>query len=321
MTDAASVIHPDYREWIELIKFTAALPPPTLESMHANRANTNPMLKPPLESPAWETRTIPGPVGAPDVEIVIVNAGKRGAPRPAILHTHGGGFLYMHPKDIVFMLQETAAALDCVIVSVDYRLAPETQFPGSVEDNYTGLKWLHAHAGELGADPARIALMGESAGGGHAAMLAIAARDRGEVPVIYQALTYPMLDDRTGSSRAVPPHIGAFLWRAAENKFGWACFLGVPAGSQTVPYGAVPARVEDLSGLPPTFIAVGSIDLFVEEDIEYARRLNNAGVPVELHVYPGCVHAFDALPTDSAARFKAALYKALGNAFSKSSAE
>jgi acetyl esterase/lipase len=266
MTDAANYIHRDYREWIELIKFTAALPAPTLESISTNRANTNPMLKPPMESPAWTSQTIPGPAGAPDVGIVIVNAGKKGAPRPCILHTHGGGFLYMHPKDILFMLQETAAALDCVIVSIDYRLAPETPFPGSLEDNYAGLKWLHAHADELGADAKRIALMGESAGGGHAAMLAIAARDRGEVPVIYQALTYPMLDDRTGSSRAMPPHIGAFVWRAAENKFGWTCFLGAPAGSETVPYGAVPARVEDLSGLPPTFIAVGSIDLFVDEE-------------------------------------------------------
>jgi acetyl esterase/lipase len=294
---------------------TAALPAPTLETMHANRANPNPMLRPPLESPAWDARTIPGPAGAPDVEVVIVNAGDKGAPRPAILHTHGGGFLYMHPKDIVFMLQETAAALDCVIVSVDYRLAPETQFPGSLEDNYAALKWLYANADALGADPERIALMGESAGGGHAAMLAIAARDRGEVPVIYQALTYPMLDDRTGSTRAVPSHIGTFIWRAVENRFGWSCFLGVPAGSDTVPYGAVPARVDDLGGLPPTFIAVGAIDLFVEEDIEYARRLNAAGVPVELHVYPGCVHAFDALPTESAARFKAALLKALADAF------
>jgi acetyl esterase/lipase len=317
MTDAASFIHSDYREWIELIKFTAALPAPTLETIGTNRANPNPMLKPPLESPAWETRTIPGPAGAPDVEVVIVNAGREGVPRPAILHTHGGGFLYMHAKDVVFMLQETAAALDCVIVSVDYRLAPETPFPGSLEDNYAALKWLHAHADTLGADPKRIALMGESAGGGHAAMLAIAARDRGEVPVIYQALTYPMLDDRTGSTRAVPPHIGAFIWRAVENAFGWSCFLGVPAGSQTVPYGAVPARVEDLRGLPPAFIAVGSIDLFVAEDIEYARRLNDAGVPVELHVYPGCVHAFDVLPTDSAARLKAALRKALAGAFAQ----
>ncbi len=176
---------------------------------------------------------------------------------------------------------------------------------------------LHDHAGELGADPARIALMGESAGGGHAAMLAIAARDRGEVPIVYQAPIYPMLDDRTGSTQMPPPQAGAFIWRPVDNRFAWTCFLGMPAGAAAVPYGAVPARVEDFRDLPPAFIAVGSIDLFVDEDVEYARRLTDAVVPVELHVYPGCFHAFDMLPTDTAARYRAALLKGLTSAFQR----
>jgi acetyl esterase/lipase len=245
----------------------------------------------------------------------VVNDGRKQLLRPAILHMHGGGFVFGSAESFLYALQDIAAALDCVIVSVDYRLAPETPFPGALEDNYAGLKWLHSHAEELGADAGRIAVMGESAGGGHAAMLAIAARDRGEVPLIYQALVYPMLDDRTGSSRAMPPHIGAYIWRPADNRFGWTSLLGRPAGSDEVPYGAVPARVGDLKGLAPAFIAVGSIDLFFDEDIEYARRLVEAGVPVELHVYPGCVHAFDFLETAIAAQHKLALIGALRGAF------
>src|SRR4029077_17645569 len=145
--------------------------------------------------------------------------------------------------------QRTAQSCNCVVVSVEYRLAPETPFPGALEDNYTALRWLYANAETLGVDRNRIAIGGESAGGGHAAALAIAARDRKEVPVIFQLLIYPMLDDRTGSSRPVPPHIGEFIWTAQSNVFGWSSLLGVPAGSAKVPAGAVPARVEDLSGL------------------------------------------------------------------------
>ena len=126
-------------------------------------------------------------------------------------------------------------------------------------------------------------------------MLAIAARDRREIPIAFQLLIYPMLDDRTGSSRKVPPHIGGFIWTAESNVFGWTSLLGVPAGSNKVPPGSVPSRVENLAGLPPAFIGVGGIDLFVDENIEYARRLNAAGVPTELHVVPGGYHAFDLL--------------------------
>ena len=180
-----------------------------------------------------------------------------------------------------------------MVVSVDYRLAPETRFPGSLEDNYAGLRWLHSNARELGVDRNRIALLGESAGGGHVAALALAARDRGEVPVAMQVMLYPMLDDRTGSSRAVPPYLGTFVWDAAANRFGWSSLLGVAAGADSVPRGAVPARVVNLRGLPPTFIAVGAIDLFVEEDIAYSQRLIQAGVPTEIYVAPGGYHGFD----------------------------
>jgi acetyl esterase/lipase len=271
---------------------------------------------PPPTTP-YEKRSITGPKGAPDVSIFVINAAASHRPRPAVLHIHGGGFIAGTVDEVVPKLQRIAREHDCVIVTVDYRLAPETRFPGSLEDNYAALKWLHASAGSLGVDASRIVVMGESAGGGHAAMLAIAARDRGEVPIAFQLLIYPMLDDRTGSSRHVPPYIGAYIWVPASNRFGWSSLLGVPAGSPIVPAGAVPARVENLAGLPPAFIGVGSIDLFVDEDVDYARRLIDSGVSTELCVVPGGYHGFDIIVPEASvskafrATWSAALAKAL----------
>jgi acetyl esterase/lipase len=225
--------------------------------------------------------------------VYVINAGASDRKRPAILHIHGGGFVAGTAVEAIAPMQQVALDHDCVIVTVEYRLAPETRFPGSLEDNYAALKWLYDSASSLGVDSSRIAVMGLSAGGGHAAMLTIAARDRAEVPIAFQLLSYPMLDDRTGSSRHVPPYIGAYLWVPASNRFSWSSLLGVPAGSQRVPAGAVPARVENLAGLPPAFIGVGSIDLFVDEDVAYARRLIDSGVPTELRVVPGAYHGFD----------------------------
>ncbi|WP_269714768.1 alpha/beta hydrolase [Caulobacter sp. NIBR2454] len=263
-----------------------------------------------------DERQIAGARGHPPVTVFVINAGGAGA-RPGILHTHGGGFILGQARYELRFLQELARDLDCIVVSVEYRLAPEARFTGSLEDNYAGLRWMHASARELGLDPKRVALLGESAGGGHAALLAIAARDRGEVPVAFQALIYPMLDDRTGSSVRTPAHIGAVLWDAASNRYGWRSLLGVEPGGGAVPAAGVPARVADLAGLPPTFIAVGGVDLFVSEDITYGRRLNEAGVPVELHVFPGGYHAFDrvASETEIAERFTRIKMDALRRAF------
>ncbi len=221
--------------------------------------------------------------------------------------------------DAVPALQKLALKHDCLVVTVDYRLAPETRFPGALEDNYAALRWLHEHAEELGVDRKRIAVMGESAGGGHAAALAIAARDRGEFPICQQILIYPMLDDRTGSSRQPAPWIGTFIWNRAANRFGWSSLLGVPAGSAKVPEGAVPARIGDLSGLPPAFIGVGSIDLFIDEDIDYARRLIDAGVATELRVVPGGYHGFDELAPAAPAsvRFAEARDAAIARGFAR----
>jgi len=271
----------------------------------------------PRPTTPYEKRSIPGPKDAPDVSVFVINAAASRRPRPAILHIHGGGFIAGTIDEVVPKLQRISREHDCLIVTVDYRLAPETRFPGSLEDNYAALKWLHASAGSLGVDASRIVVMGESAGGGHAAMLAIAARDRGEVPIAFQLLIYPMLDDRTGSSRHVPPYIGAYIWVPASNRFGWSSLLGVPAGSRVAPAGAVPARVENLAGLPPTFVGVGSIDLFVDEDVEYARRLIASGVPTELCVVPGGYHGFDIIAPDASVSkaFRATWSAALAKAF------
>jgi len=272
---------------------------------------------PPLPAPSPQPveRHIPGPPGAPEVRLWVVDPAPLEKGKPLLLFMHGGGFMMPDPV-LMPRLQEIATDCHCV-VSGDYRLAPETRYPGSLEDNYAALKWAHAHAAELGIDRSRIAVGGESAGGGHAASLAIHARDRNEVPIVFQLLIYPALDARTGSTRTAPPAIGHFMWTPSANRFAWSSLLGVPAGSSKVPVAAVPARVASVAGLPPAWIGVGSIDLFVEEDMEYARRLVHAGVATELLVVRGAFHGFDLLAPDAEAskQFSASWKSALRKAF------
>ncbi|HUD28900.1 MAG TPA: alpha/beta hydrolase [Novosphingobium sp.] len=263
-----------------------------------------------------ERRHAPGPAGAPDVGPLVYRPAATGAPLPCIFHIHGGGHVAGTAAELEFLHHPLVDDLGCVLVSVDYRLSPEAPFPAAIEDCYAALGWVFAHAGELGIDAARIGVMGESAGGGLAAALALLARDRGEHALAFQHLVYPMLDDRTCTAADPHPFAGEFVWHAANNRFGWAALLGrEPGGADVSPY-AAPARATDLSGLPPTFIATGALDLFVDEDMDYARRLMRAGVPTELHVYPGAFHAFDIFgdaPVSAAARrdSRAALARAL----------
>jgi acetyl esterase/lipase len=267
------------------------------------------------EIPVGET-DVPASGALPGVKVFVVNADAT-RERPAILHIHGGGHVVGSARGELRYLQETAAALDCVIVSVEYRLSPKARYHQSTEDTYAGLKWLWSNAPALGADRARIAVMGESAGGGHAAILALKARDRGEVPLVFQSLVYPMLDDRTGTTAAVPAHIATVGWSAPENRLGWESFLDMEPGGPVVPLEAVPARREDLAGLAPTWIGVGGVDLFVNEDIEYARRLTLANVPTELLVVPGAFHGFDRIApaTRAAQEFARSKLEALRRAF------
>lgn len=289
------LIHPDLRAIAPRIDAFLRLGPPLSRATLAEtRKSTAAYSQKPLGNPSYERRMIAVGGGHPEVAIFIVNS-RPGASRPAILHTHGGGFVTGSAESSIRDLQDICASLDCVAVSVDYRLAPETTFRGSVEDSYAGLKWLHAHAAEIGADPDKIAVMGDSAGGGHAALLAIVARDRGEVPVCFQCLIYPMLDDRTGTTRMPPPNVGTLIWNSQRNRFGWESFLGMTPGGRRVPATGVPARIASLAGLPPAFIAVGTLDLFGDEDIDYAQRLVAVGVPTELIVVPGAFHGFDTI--------------------------
>jgi len=296
-----SFVNPELRASIQQLRTHSVQFPSTLSlaTLQANRDASEASARPPLAAPKFEKRLVRGPAGAPDVGVYLINA-ESGARKPAILHTHGGGFVTGSAKSGLAGLQETASSLDCVIATVDYRLAPETTFAGSMEDNYAGLRWLYHNAEEVGVDPKRIAVMGESAGGGHAALLALTARDRGEVPLIFQVLIYPMLDDRTGTSLHPKSPIGSLFWTGDKNRFGWRSFLGREPGASDVPSQAVPARYERLSGLPPAFIGVGSIDLFVDEDVEYARRLIDAGVATELRVVPGAFHGFDGIAAQTA---------------------
>jgi len=280
----------------ELLATAKALPQNTISKATLPMMRARPGMPPkPAPAPQPVMKNIPGAKGAPDVAVMMIDGtgGQKGC--PAYLHMHGGGFVGGRVDGNPASLQDIAATCGALVVSVDYRLAPETAFPGALEDNYAALKWMNLNAASLGIDPKRIAVGGESAGGGHAAMLAIAARDRGEYALAFQLLIYPMLDDRTGSTKPAPDHIGHFLWNTGSNRFGWQSLLGMAPGSANPPAGSVPARVKDLSGLPPTFISVGALDLFVDEDVDYARRLIAAGVPTELLVVPGAYHGFNGL--------------------------
>ena len=240
-----------------------------------------------------EVVVIPGPDGAPDIGLHILRPAQAKGPLPLIYHMHGGGYVLGTAEQFVTRSRTMVAELGCAFASVDYRLAPETPFPGAIEDCYAGLAWLFDNAADLGFDPKRIGVMGESAGGGLAAALALLARDRGDYKLAFQHLIYPMLDDRTSVSSEPHGYAGQFFWTAASNRFGWQCLLGEePGGTATSPYAAA-ARATDLSGLPPTFIYAAALDLLLEENIEYARRLARAGVPIELHVFPGAFHAFE----------------------------
>ncbi|MGV0722433.1 alpha/beta hydrolase [Mycolicibacterium elephantis] len=205
---------------------------------------------------------------------------------PALLWIHGGGYVIGHPAQDDVLCRRFARELGATVASVDYRLAPEHPYPSALQDCYSALTWLAALPS---VDPARVAIGGASAGGGLAAALALLARDRGEVPLAAQLLVYPMLDDRTTERRDLD-NPGHRLWNQSSNKFGWSAYLG-----DADPDVAVPARREDLSGLPPAWIGVGSLDLFHDEDLAYAERLKAAGVPCEVEVVDGAFHGFDGI--------------------------
>lgn len=246
----------------------------------------------------------PGPDGAPDVMVRIYQPETRTDVLPALLWIHGGGYVLGDVASDDLKAKGLALALNCVVASVEYRLAPEHPYPAPLEDCYAALKWLSANADQFGVNPGRIAIGGASAGGGLAAGLGLLARDRGEVPVCYQLLIYPMIDD-SNVAQAAPDVPDAPLWTRANNLVGWRSYLAQEPGGDGIPYYAAPIRAEDVAGLPPTYIGVGTPDLFRDEDITYAQRLMKAGVKTELHVYADGFHGFDgfAAEADAAQRF------------------
>lgn len=228
---------------------------------------------------------------SPDVDALILPSGVRvrlhrpsdvSQPGPALLWIHGGGYVIGTAAQDDELCRRFVRELGVTVAAVDYRLAPEHPYPAPLEDCYAALTWLAALPA---VDPARVAVGGASAGGGLAAALALLARDRGEVTPTLQLLAYPMLDDRSGSTAENPNYR---LWGPKSNRFGWAAYLG-----NADPNVAVPARREDLSGLPPAWIGVGTNDLFHDEDLAYADRLTAAGVPCHIETVPGAFHGFD----------------------------
>src|SRR5262245_1468409 len=261
---------------------------------------------PAIEGVNGHDHSVPGRQGDPAVRVRVYQPHERPRLLPALLWIHGGGYVMGDIEQDDRLMQQLVTRVGCVAVSVDYRLPPEHPFPAPVEDCYAGLQWLFAHVGDLGVEPSRIAIGGASAGGGLAAGLALLTRDRGEVPVAFQLLIYPMIDDRnvTPASYAITdPRV----WHRESNRLGWKAYLGRDGGGEDVSPDAAATRATDLTRLPSAYIPVGALDLFIDENIEYAQRLIQAGVPTELHVYPGAFHGFDMLAPSAAVskQFKA----------------
>jgi acetyl esterase/lipase len=247
-----------------------------------------------------QDHALSGANGAPAVKVRSYRPADQNETLPCLYWIHGGGHVLGSVDQDDLLAEHYVHATGCVVVSVDWRRPPEDPYPAPMDDCYAGLKWTFDNATDLRLDPQRIAVGGASSGGGSAAGLALLARDRHDIPVCYELLVYPMLDDRnvTPASQAITePRV----WNRTSNLIGWRSYLGHDVGTNgDVPIYAAPTRAQDLSGLPPAFVATGDLDLFLDEDLEYAQRLLQAGVPTELHVYPGAFHGFDLLAPHAA---------------------
>ena len=271
---------------------------------------------PAIEGIASMDRHVPGPDG--DVFVRIYQPTDRPATLPALVWIHGGGYVLGSVERDDLLAKHLAKVAQCLVVSVEYRIAPEYPSPAAAEDCYAALKWLATHTSELGVDLSRIAIGGASAGGGVAAGLALLTRDRAEVELAFQLLIYPMIDDRN-IAPASETRPDTYVWTRENNLMGWRAYLGCePGGDDVSPYAAA-SRATDLSGLPPAYIPVGELDLFLDENIDYAQRLLVAGVPTELHVYPGAYHGFNGIAprADIAQRFNTGRDNALKRALQR----
>ena len=281
-TDAKTLLDPELASIIE------AFPDQALSEATYRERRQQPFAAVELSDAVVRTdHVVPGEV---PVRVRVHRARGLDGPAPCVVSIHGGGYVLGSYDLDDARFDRWCVTHGLVGVSVDYRLAPECAFPGPLEDCYAALSWTFAHADELGIDPGRIGVSGASAGGGLAAGLALLARDRGELRLAFQLLDSPMLDDRASTPSMRRDDL--LVWDRESNAFGWRSYLGARYGTDDVPPYAAPARATDLTGLPPTFVAVGAIDGFRDEDVDYAMRLCRAGVPTELHVYPGAPHGF-----------------------------
>jgi len=282
-----------------------------IADIRARAAQAYAILPPPVISP--EEVEIPSVHGGPAIAVFLFRPAEARPGTGAILHIHGGGMVMGSVRQTPAVPATLAAATGVPVVSVEYRLAPEHPFPAPQEDCHSAMVWLAGQASTLGFDAGKIVVAGESAGGGLAAALAIMARDLGGPAIAGQMLTYPMLDHRTGSD-ACPyanPRTGEFIWTRESNRFGWKALQGDYRAEDARRGWFSPSLADDLSNLPSAYIATGSLDLFFDENLDYARRLVAAGVPVDLHSYAGAIHAFNAIPDAALSqRFNAGLLAA-----------
>jgi acetyl esterase/lipase len=241
-----------------------------------------------------EELIVPGRAGDPDVALLVMRPKGSGpaTPLPGVYFIHGGGMIAGNNRTGMDWVLEWMAAIPMVVISVDYRLAPEHPYPAPVQDCYSGLEWVGNHVADLGIDPSLLLIAGGSAGGGLAAATALIARDRGGPRVRGQMLVCPMIDDRaiTPSSTEL---VGEGVWDSISNATGWSSLLGLAAGGPGVSPYAAPARATDLAGLPSAFIEAGSVETFRDESVDYASRMWQAGGQAELHIWPGGCHGFD----------------------------
>lgn len=229
---------------------------------------------------------------------------------PALIHVHGGGYVSGSANRDEAEARQTANEIGCVVISPDYRLAPENPYPDPLDDILLAHDWLTKNAESLNVDLSRVAIRGNSAGGGLALAAAMKLREKPETAPCFLLLVYPMLDDRTIAHE----HNGVYVWTPENNRFGWDAYLARVDRSDP-PALAVPGRTDDVAGLPPVFLVTGAIDLFAGENLDFARKLVDAGVPLEMHVYPGAYHGFTLVPCAASRAYKTESFRALSEAF------